>query len=45
MSGPAPALGHIEDQVIRERTKEREIIVLTRWHAILRSAKQWTNEP
>src|SRR5215207_2732690 len=30
--------GHIEDQVIRERTKEREIVVLTRWHAIPRSA-------
>ena len=27
-------VGHIEDQIIRERTKDREIVVLTRWHAI-----------
>src|SRR5829696_10588693 len=29
-------VGHVEDQVIRERTKQREIVVLTRWHAIPR---------
>src|SRR4051812_42054242 len=31
-------VGHVEDQVIRERTNKREIVVLMRWHAIPRSA-------